>query len=98
VDAGISVLFLAIGFFLVTGYVPPPRSNESARQIAHFYVTHRTRLRIGLLITFLAWGGWGPLVAVIAMQMWRIEGRRPVLAVLQVLAGAPAGSFCCCRR
>jgi hypothetical protein len=91
--AGISVVFLAIGFFLVTGYVPPPRANESARQIAHFYVSHRARLRIGLLITFLAWGGWGPLVAVIAMQMWRIEGRRPVLALLQVLAGGAGWIF-----
>lgn len=92
--AGISVVFLAIGFFLVTGYVPPPHANESARQIAHFYASHHTRLQVGLVITLLAWSGYGPLVAVISTQMLRIEGnQRPVLALLQAVAGT-AGWVC----
>jgi hypothetical protein len=91
---GISVVFLGIGFFLITGYVPPPHANDTARQLAHFYVTHRTRLRIGLVITLVAWAGYGTLTAVISMQMLRIEGpRRPVLALLQALAGT-AGWVC----
>jgi len=90
----ISVVFLAIGFFLVTGYVPPPHANDTAQQLAHFYVSHRTRLRIGLVITLLAWSGYGPMTAVISVQMLRIEGhRRPVLSVLQALAGT-AGWAC----
>jgi hypothetical protein len=91
--AGVSVVFLGIGFFAVSGYVPPPGANKSAQWIAHFYVTHRARLRIGLLTTFLAFAGWGPLVAVISAQMWRIEGRRPVLAILQTLAGGAGWIF-----
>ena len=91
---GISVLFLGIGFFLITGYVPPPHADDTARQLAHFYVTHRTRLRIGLVITLVSWAGYGTLTAVISTQMLRIEGRRrPVLALLQALAGT-AGWVC----
>lgn len=91
---GISVVFLGIGFFLITGYVPPPHASDTARQLAHFYVTHRTRLRIGLVITLVSWAGYGTLTAVISIQMLRIEGRRrPVLALLQALAGT-AGWVC----
>lgn len=91
---GISVVFLGIGFFLITGYVPPPHANDTARQLAHFYVTHRTRLRIGLVITLVSWAGYGTMTAVISMQMLRIEGRRrPVLSLLQALAGT-AGWVC----
>jgi MFS family permease len=91
---GISVVFLAIGFFLVSGYIPPPHADDTAKQLAHFYVSHRTRLRIGLVITLLAWSGYGPLTALISVQMLRIEGgKRPVLSILQALAGT-AGWAC----
>jgi hypothetical protein len=90
---GISMVFAGIGFFVVTGYVPPPHASDTAAQLAHFYVTHRTRLRIGLVITLLSWGGYGTLTAVITIQMLRIEGRRPVLAILQACAGT-AGWIC----
>jgi hypothetical protein len=91
---GISVVFLAIGFFVVTGYVPPPHASDTARQIAHFYASHHTRLRIGLAITLAAWGGYGTLTALVSVQMLRIEGRRrPILTILQALAGT-AGWVC----
>src|SRR5258708_9010815 len=85
---GISVVFLAIGFFLVSGYIPPPHADDTAKQLAHFYVSHRTRLRIGLVITLLAWSGYGPMTALISTQMLRIEvGKLPVPSILQPLSG-----------
>jgi len=89
--ACVGVLF--VGFFLVTGYVPPPKANASADTIAAFYRDHADRLRLGLLLTFLAWAGWGALVAVMTTQLARIEGSRPVLAMLQLAAGT-AGWVC----
>jgi len=89
----VCVGLLAIGFFLVTGYVPPPKANASAEEIADFYRDNADRLRAGLLITFVAWAGWGALTAAIAVQMTRIEGKRPVLAVLQLASGI-AGWAC----
>ena len=48
---------------------------------------------LGLWLTLLAWAGWGGMVAVVTVQLARIEGRRPVLAVLQALAGGVGWMF-----
>jgi len=87
------VVLLLIGFFIVTGYVPPPKAHASAQTIADFYRDNTDRLRIGILLTFIAWGGWGALVAVLTTQLARIEGKRPVLTILQLASGV-AGWAC----
>jgi hypothetical protein len=92
-SALISLVLLFVGFFLVTGYVPPPHASDSAQQISRFYLEHTSRLRIGLLITLVAWAGWGPLVAALSVQIARIEGPRPVLAILQGAAGTVGWVF-----
>src|SRR5262249_45697693 len=89
--AGVGLLL--IGFFIVSGYLPPPHANASAQTIADFSRDHTTRIRIGLLLTFIAWGGWGALVAVLTIQLGRVEGKRPVLSVLQLASGI-AGWAC----
>jgi hypothetical protein len=83
----------AIGFFLVSGYVPPKPADASAETIARFYAEHTDRIRVGVMITFLSWAGWGTLVAAISTQMARIEGDRPVLTNLQTTAGAAGWVF-----
>ncbi|WP_205698891.1 hypothetical protein [Conexibacter sp. SYSU D00693] len=71
-----------------TGLMPPQPANHSDAQIAAFYAEH-TDLRIaGIVVSFLAIGLVGPLVAAISMQMLRVEGRHPTMAFLQLVAGA----------
>lgn len=85
--AAICLGLTAIGFFGISGYVPPPHANWTADHLAHFYAEHAHRIRAGLVITFLSWTGWGFLVAALSSQMSRIEGRTLVLSLLQAISG-----------
>jgi hypothetical protein len=85
--AAISLAFTAIGFFGISGYVPPPHADATAEQIGRFYAENAEQIRVGMVITFLSWTGWGVLVAALSSQMSRIEGRTVVLSLLQSLAG-----------
>ncbi len=85
--AAICLGFTAIGFFAISGYVPPPGANETPAQIAQFYADNQSRIQVGLVLTFLSWTGWGILVAALSSQMARIEGRTAVLSQLQTIAG-----------
>lgn len=91
--AASSIVLLFVGFFAVSGYVPPRPASDSAQAIADFYRQHTDRIRIGLAIMLVAWAGWGPLTAVMSTQMLRIEGDRPVLTILQAVAGTVGWVF-----
>ena len=71
----ICLVCTAIGFFAISGFVPPPHADLSAQQIAAFYADNAGRIRVGVVITFLSWTGWGTLVAALSSQLWRIPGR-----------------------
>ena len=73
--------------FVVADFIPPPRADASAQDIANFYADHTGRIRAGLLLMFISWAGWGTLVACIATQMQRIEGGRPILTNILMLSG-----------
>ncbi len=83
----------AIAFFVVTGYIPPPAADATATEIAAFYADNTDRLRVGLLLLFISWAGWGTLVAALATQMSRIEGGRPVLTLIVLLGGTAGWMF-----
>jgi hypothetical protein len=76
-----------VGFFGVSGYVPPPHASLSADELADFYASHHDRIRIGMLITLISWVGWATLVAVISTQLARIETGTKVLTILQAICG-----------
>jgi hypothetical protein len=86
-SCAICLVFTALGFFVVSGYVPPPRADLSAAEIAAFYRDNAGRVRAGVVITFLSWAGWGALVAGLTAQMLRLPGRPVALAVLQAIGG-----------
>ncbi|HTK64785.1 MAG TPA: hypothetical protein VL595_20525 [Pseudonocardia sp.] len=79
--------------FLIAGYIPPPAANLTAEQLAGFYSEHATRLRIGIVVLYLGWSGWGLLVAGIATQMRRIDHHRPALTYLQIVSGTTSWLF-----
>jgi hypothetical protein len=56
--------------------------------MAHFYTSETDRIRVGLLLLLIATCGWATLMAVVTAQLLHHEGRRPVLAWLQGIAGA----------
>ena len=84
---GLIVVVLA-GFLLLAGFLPPPiHANDSAQHVADFYRDHADRVRAGVVIGFMGWVPWASLTAVIAVQLARMQPRRPVLACVQAVTG-----------
>jgi hypothetical protein len=81
------IVVVSAGFLLLAGYLPPPHASDSAARIAHFYASNTTAIRAGLVIGFCGWTPWAALTAAIAVQLARVQPRRPVLAVLQLVVG-----------
>ncbi|MBA3741880.1 hypothetical protein [Sporichthya sp.] len=79
--------------FVIADFIPPPKADASAQDIADFYANHTGRIRAGLLLMFISWAGWGTLVACIATQMQRIEGVRPIMTNILMLSGGAAWMF-----
>lgn len=89
----ISLLFTILGFAVLAGYVPPPHANDTAAEIARFYADDSTRIRLGLVVLFMSWTGWAALIAGLASQCNRVEGRSAVTTWLLVMGGC-AGWAC----
>lgn len=81
------VLF-GIGFWAVAGFLPPPSPDASAQEIASLYSENTARIRAGLAITMLAATLLFPWIAVISVQLKRIEGPSTPWANTQLTAGA----------
>lgn len=86
---GLIVLVLA-GFLILTGYLPPLKASASAAEVADFYASNTDAIRAGIIIGFLGFTPWALLTAAVGVQLARIQPKRPVLAVLQLVLGAAA--------
>jgi hypothetical protein len=88
-------LYSGIVFVVVLGagcllakILPPPSPHETAQQISSMYLHNTTQIRIGLMITMIGAAFQLPFVALISVQMRRIEGRTAALSYTQLIAGA----------
>ena len=82
------VTLLTIGWILIAGLVPlPPPSNDAAA-IAELFSSNTGAIRFGALLSMFSISLTAPWIAVIAVQMKRIEGATPVLTYTQLVAGA----------
>jgi hypothetical protein len=89
----VGVVLLLIGFWPIAALLPVPPADYSAANIATFYQDHTNRLRLGLFITLVGMGGFGPITALITRQMLRMKPRQPTLAYLQLAAGTVGWVF-----
>ena len=83
---GFLVLF-GLGWWILAGFLPPISPALNANEVAAFYQENTGRIRLGLMITMFSAALTAPWVAVIAVQMKRIEGDFPVLAYTQLIVG-----------
>jgi len=83
---GFAVLF-TLGWWVIAGYVPPTSPALSANEVAAFYQQDTGIIRLGLLITMFSAALNAPWVAVIAMQLKRIEGEFPALTYTLLISG-----------
>jgi hypothetical protein len=82
-----AIVLVAIGF-LLAGFIPPPLPSDSAAQTAQMYRAHATGIRFGMIIVMYGSTLLMPFAAIITIQMRRIEGRHPVLALTQFGVGS----------
>jgi hypothetical protein len=83
----IGVVVVGIGFWPVANYFPPHQPLASAGDIAAIYHQHTFSIRLGMVLMQIGAAMVFPLVALIAIQMRRIEGAHSVLASTQMVAG-----------
>jgi hypothetical protein len=72
------------GGFMISGYLFPPDPMRSAEATAAFYAENAASIKTGLVLMCLAGGLWIIYSAAVSVQMMRIEGRYPVLALAQL--------------
>jgi hypothetical protein len=82
-----ALLFL-VGLWPIANFMPPLAPSLSAEAIAAIYQQNTLPIRFGTLLLLACSGLMCPFVAVIALQMRRIEGDRfPILTMTQISAG-----------
>lgn len=75
-----SIVLLAVGFWGVAGFLPPPSPADDAQEIAQLFEDDTYRIRAGMIISLFASILLAPWSAVITVQLRRIEGRHSVLS------------------
>lgn len=80
----VMVVIWVVSFVALAGFIPPPSPQTGPEAILQMFIDHTVLIRIGLMLTMFASALLVPWSAVIAVQMSRIEGKRPVLAITQV--------------
>jgi hypothetical protein len=87
-----------LGMVVISGFIPARSPSASGPAIAHWYATHATGIRLGMVISMIAFTLFIPFGVAIALQTRRIE-HRPVMTYIQVVCVAIAaleGVISCC--
>jgi hypothetical protein len=73
---------------ITAGWFPPPSPGESADDVAAYYINSGPRIRIGMITMVMLAPLALPLVALIGLHMWHMEGRRwAPLTLVQLSCG-----------
>jgi hypothetical protein len=72
-----------ICFWGIARFIPPPSPSMDAAHVAALFESHRTQIRLGMLLGMVASFLLFPFFSVISVQIARIEQRHPVLAMMQ---------------
>jgi hypothetical protein len=81
-------LLMAVGGLYVAGFLPLPPPTASAEQIAALFRDHSVAIGIGGIIFMASAAPFLMFIAVVSVQMKRIEGERRLFTYLQLAAGA----------
>ncbi len=82
------IVLMGIGFVLLAGFIPAPSPGQSVGETAQLIIGDRSSIRWGMIIMLAGVPLLMPLFTEIAIQMARIEGRYPALAMLEFSLGA----------
>src|ERR1700758_2167141 len=79
---------LVVGFIVFAGFIPARPASQSAPQTAQFLLENRDLIKWGLIVAMFGAPLLMTFAASISIQMRRIEGRYPVLAMTELGLGA----------
>ncbi|KDE98274.1 lipoprotein [Mycolicibacterium aromaticivorans JS19b1 = JCM 16368] len=89
--SGPATVAVALVGWLIAGVLPLPLGSSSTTDEVVAFYGHDTRVLIGLVIAQLGVCLVFPLIALITLAMLRIEGRTPLLTIIQAVTGAATG-------
>jgi hypothetical protein len=90
---GLAVAY-AVALIFLLDMVPPPSAEWSAAQVADFYQDRSTQIRWGAVISGWTGAFMMPILAVIAIQMARVEtGGAKIWSALSLVSGAMMSLF-----
>ncbi|MEV5835628.1 hypothetical protein [Nocardia sp. NPDC052112] len=88
---GLVTLIVTLLGWLVAGVLPLPLGpSHSTRSVVDFYSDGGALRMVGLVVAQLGIAFTIPLVTVITIHLLRVEGRIPILAFVQMVAGTVA--------
>ena len=82
---GVIIFFMG---FVIPGWIPLPPPSMTQEQVVAMYQQNLVNIRIGGILFFISSIFLPPMVAVISIQLKRIEGANPILAYTQLSAGS----------
>jgi hypothetical protein len=77
------LVLYVVAFIGVAQFVPPPAPSLSADEVAALFSENRFRIRTGMVLSLVFSTFLFPFFAVISVHIARIEGGRPILALVQ---------------
>ena len=80
-------LMMLLGWWLVSGFLPPQAPSFGAEEVARFYRENFVTIRIGMVIVMFGGVLYAPFAALAAKQIARVEGGVGVLTICQIMAG-----------
>jgi hypothetical protein len=86
-SAGPATLVVTLIGWLVAGVLPTPLGPDSSVQEVVDFYSRGAPVLAGLVTSTLGVSLVFPLIAVIGIFMWRMEGRTPILTIVQLLTG-----------
>ncbi len=82
-SGALCLITMAIGFVLMAGFIPTRSPSQSAAETSQWILENRDMIRWGMILTMFSAGLLQPFYTEITLQMRRIEGRYPALALIQ---------------
>ncbi|KXF53077.1 hypothetical protein AXA44_45480 [Rhodococcus sp. SC4] len=81
------IAVMVIGMLLFARFIPPPSPLLDAQAVADIYSDSTNGIRLGMLLVSIGAALLAPFVAMITVQMKRIEGARTPLSYIQLALG-----------
>ena len=89
----VAIALFGLAFWPTSQFFPPPPPTLTPLEVAALYQNNTNGIRLGMLLMSLSGAFVGPFVAVIFIQMKRIEGATPILSYSQLTTGVMGAMF-----